>query len=115
MNEKHDPDVLDRDDPSNSTQLLPSNGDTSQSQALVSNLSVSEIPLSPYHLPSLHDTSPAVVAIDSLEADDDVIVTKELGKKNEKLILTERSPSIMVGDTDDSSVVCGSNGWCILS
>lgn len=111
--EKGDGEDADREDASNSTHLLSSSENSSQTLSMLKSGSVTEISLSPSHLTSDLDGGPAVVNIDTLEAEDDVIITKDFGK-NEKLIITDRS-SIMEAEKADNSMVCGSNGWCSVS
>ena len=108
--------AVELEEAANQDRLLPSNGRPPKPAQTQSN-SITEISLSPLHVPSaLHDDSPAVVAIDTLDADDDNVITKDFGKKD-KLIITECSSSVysMEGDAMENSAVCGRNGWCVLS
>jgi len=100
-------------DPLYDSNNLDQNGHSSN---VTKSCSINEIPLSPLHVKSLYvEDSPAVVAIDTLGDNDDVI-TSDFGKKD-RLVITDRSSAVfsMDNESGDNSVVCGKNSWCIVS
>ena len=112
-NEQHSVADKEATESNHKSRLLGENGNSTD---VIKSRSVNEIPLSPLRVNSLYEDSPAVVAIDSLDDDNDVI-TKDFGK-NDKLVITDRSSAILTNmdnEAGDGSVVCGKNNWCIIS